>query len=60
MLTLSVNKVINYTCTGKAEEKLFAQRGKERQNYILKILPKAWHTAYSKSLEFSEMFVPQP
>lgn len=44
----------------KAEEKLFAQRGREWQNYILKILPKAWHTAYSKSLEFSEMFVLQP
>lgn len=42
MLTLSVNKVINYTYTGKAEEKLFAQRRKERQNYILKILPRAW------------------
>lgn len=27
LLTLSVNKVINYTCAGKAEEKLFAQRG---------------------------------
>lgn len=56
LLTLSVNKVINYTCTEKAEEKLFAQRGQEQQNYILKILPKASHTAYSKTFEFTKMY----
>lgn len=56
LVTLSVNKVINYTWTGKAEEKLFAQRGQERQNYILKILAKASHGAYSKTSELTKMY----
>lgn len=53
LLALSVNKVPNYTRTGKPEEKVLAPRGQEWPNSALQTLPKAAHIALSEPSEFT-------